>query len=122
MSEFSNEYGTHDVYSANYGEQNKTRSWSVAALVLSIVSILCCCVYWLGLFTGIFAVVCAIVSRRKLGYFDGLSVGAIIVAIFGIVFSAVTTYVNLVLLTDPEIMEMINEILREQGLEYPLVV
>ncbi|MBO5907551.1 MAG: hypothetical protein J6Q85_05330 [Clostridia bacterium] len=96
----------------------KTRAWSVAALVLSIISILCCCVYWLGLFAGVFAVVCAIVSRRVLGYFDGLSVAAIIVSIFGIVFSALMTYVVLVLMRDPEIIEILKTELEGAGIDY----
>ncbi len=122
MSEFQNSYDNRqDGYNPS-PQIHKTRAWSVAALVLSIISILCCCVYWLGLFTGVCAVVCAIVSRRTLGYFDGLSVGAIIVSIFGIVFSAVMTYIVLVVMSDPEFIEMLTEELRKQGIEYPGIV
>ena len=32
-----------DVYKTVVEDKNKTRAWSVAALVLGIVSIFCCC-------------------------------------------------------------------------------
>ncbi len=122
MSKFSNEYGGAEEAFDIAPEQSKTRAWSVAALVLAVISILCCCVYWLGLFSGACAVACAIVSRRKLGYFDGLSVGAIIVAIFGIVFSAVMTYVNVVVMNDPEFIRLLTEELKKLGVDYPGLV
>jgi hypothetical protein len=89
-------------------EVHKTRAWSVAALVLSIISVLCCCVYWLGLVCGIFSIVCVIVSRKTLGYFDGLSVASIIVSIFGIVFSSVMIYVVYGVMSDPKFQELMK--------------
>ena len=122
MSEQQNNYESLEGDFNPASAVQKTRAWSVAALVLSIASILCCCVYWLGLLTGIFAVVCAIVSRRVLGYFDGISVAAIIVSIFGIVFSAVMTYFMLVIMSDPEFLEMLKIELESQGIDYSIIV
>ena len=115
--EQQNSYGTLEGAQNTESAVYKTRGWSVAALVLSIISVLCCCVYWLGLFTGAFAIVCAVISRKTLGYFDGLSVAAIIVSIFGVVFSAVMTYITLVVMSDPEFIDMLKRELESQGVD-----
>ena len=64
----------------------KTMGWSVAALVLGIVSVVCCCFGWASLILGVLAIVFAVISRRSLGYFDGMSIAGLILGIFGIVF------------------------------------
>ncbi len=68
------------------GGRRGTKAWSVAALILSILSLLCCCFDWLGLGLGILAIVFSIVSRGSLGYFDGMAVAALVVGIIGAVF------------------------------------
>ena len=64
----------------------KTMAYSVISLVLSLMSVVCCCT---GIFSLIFAVVSivfAIVSRKHLGYFDTMSIVGLVVAIVGAVF------------------------------------
>ena len=100
----------------------KTRAWSVVALVLSVLSILLCLVYWLGLFAGVFAVVCAIVSRRVLGYFDRISVAAIIISVFGIVFSAVVTYFTLLFINNPEFARILRLELESVGIDFSALI
>ena len=64
----------------------KSRAWSFAAIAVAVASVVCCCLPWFGLVSGILAVVFAVVSRKSIGYFDNLAVAALIVGIFGIVF------------------------------------
>ena len=66
----------------------KTKGWSVASMVLGILSVVCCCLGWSGILMGAGAIILAIVSRRNLGYFDGMTIAGLILGIFGFVFGA----------------------------------
>ena len=68
-------------------DKQHRRTWSVISLALSILSVLLTYFSWVGLVLALASVVCAIVSRKNLGYFDKLSLGSIIVSIFGIMFA-----------------------------------
>ena len=65
---------------------NKSRAWSVASFAVALASVLCCCLSWFGLVTGVLAIVFAVVSRKTIGYFDGLAIAGLIIGIFGLVF------------------------------------
>ncbi len=69
----------------------KTKGWSVASLVIGIFSAVCCCFGWSGLVLGALAVVFAVLSRRRLGYFDGMSIAGLVLGIFGFVIGAILT-------------------------------
>ena len=86
MSELNNDVNSSEEVYIPAGGKRATRAWSVAALVLSILSLLCCCFNWLGLGLGILAIIFSVVSRKSLGYFDGLAVAALVVGIIGTVF------------------------------------
>lgn len=86
----------------------KSRGFSVASLVLGIFSTVCCCFGWGVLVMGIMAVVFAIISRKTLGYFDGLSIAGLILGIFGAVFGIFSIY-----LTYGPMADMLEEILKE---------
>lgn len=75
------------IYKTVMEMKNQSRAWSVASLVVSIVSLLCCCLGWPGIVLGALAIVFSVLSRRNIGYFDGLSIAGLIVGIFGVVFS-----------------------------------
>lgn len=90
-------------------EKNNRRGWSVAALIFSVASVLCCCLPALGIALGAFALIFVIISRINLGYFDKISIGALIMGIFGIAFGIST----LIALSNPELNKMIEEILKE---------
>ena len=68
----------------------KTRGWSVASLVLSIISVVCCCLPVLSIVVGALSILFAIISRINLGYFDGLAIAGIVVGIFGLVIGVFT--------------------------------
>ena len=85
----NNEYGkdSGDVRD-NRIPAEKSRLWSVLALIAAVLSILLC--YFApvpGIVLGALAIALCIVSRLRIGYFDGFSIAALICAIFGIVFS-----------------------------------
>ncbi len=91
-------------------DKQHSRAWSVASLTVSIVSLICCCfVSWLGIVLSALAIVFAIISRRNIGYFDGLSLAGLIVGIFGIVFGVASIILAFVL----EQSGFYDEILKE---------
>ena len=95
----------------------KSRVWSVVAIVFGILSILCCCMNYIGIIVGALSIVFAIISRKKLGYFDTTSIVAIIVAIFGIVLSLAVIIVSVVVVNSPEYIEMIQELESLYGMD-----
>lgn len=73
----------------------RTMIYSVLSLILGIASfILCCCGGWFGLGLGVLAIVFSIVSRRHLGYFDGMSIAGLVLGICGTVFGLVVVALN----------------------------
>lgn len=81
----------------------KTKGWAVASMVLGILSVVCCCFGWSGILMGAGAIILAIVSRRNLGYFDGMTIAGLILGIFGFVFGATVLIYTLTL--PPEFWE-----------------
>ena len=63
------------------------RTVSVISLVLAVLSVILFRVPWVSLIFGLLSVGGAAFSRNNLGYFDKLSIAAIIVGIFGVVFA-----------------------------------
>ncbi len=86
--------GSSRAYRRVYEEQTasvpfdkpKTMAYSVVALVLSILSVVCCCSGFVSAVFGVVAIVFAIVSRVHLGYFDSMSIVGLILGIIGVVF------------------------------------
>lgn len=93
MSEKESKNASSDEVYVPASGKRATRAWSVAALVLSIISLLCCCFGWLGLGLGILAIVFSVVSRKSLGYFDSMAVAALVVGIIGAVFGLSTVII-----------------------------
>lgn len=96
MSEY-NEFENNDFKSENNEFENggarnfgkpKNMGWSVVSLVSGIISVICCCLGVTGIFLGAVAIVSSILSRKSLGYFDGMSIAGLILGIFGVVFGA----------------------------------
>ena len=75
------------VYKNVIKNKEQRRTWSVGALALSILSVSLSFLPWLGLVLGLASVGAGVISRKNLGYFDKLTLAALIVAIFGVVFS-----------------------------------
>ena len=75
------------VYKNVMQDKQQKRTWSVISLALAILSILLVYFSWVGLILSLAAVVCAVISRKNLEYFDKPSLFGLIIAIFGVVFS-----------------------------------
>ena len=100
----------------NYSEQDyafqtlmrngrpKTFGWSVASLVMGLLSVVCCYLGWSGIIFGIAAFLLSLLSRKKLGYFDGMSIAGLILGIFGFVFG-VSILISVNFLITEEMME-----------------
>ena len=82
------EYASDDEY-YTLGADRASRSllFSVLSLVLAVFSILVFSFYYISIPISIGAVVCSIVARKRLGYFDNVAILGLIFAIFGFVFS-----------------------------------
>ena len=121
-SEFENGGQDQNESAQNsYGEQDyafqtllrngrpKTLGFSVASLVVGIMSVVCCFLGWSGIVLGIGAIVFSLISRKQLGYFDGMSVAGLILGIFGFVFGVSILIAVNFLITE----EMIEEFWQE---------
>ena len=89
----------------------KNMGFSVASLALGILSVVCCCLGYGGAILGALAVAFSIISKKRLGYFDGMSIAGLVLGIFGFVFS-----VSLIIITysmPPEFWEEYQKILDE---------
>ena len=75
------------IYKKVIKNKEQRRTWSVGALALAILSVSLSFFPWVGLILGLASAGAGIISRKNLGYFDKLSLAALIVAIFGVVFS-----------------------------------
>lgn len=89
--------------------KKKTLAFSIVSLVTGILSILCCCFTFIGLPLGIIAIVFSVVSRKKLGYFDGMAVAGLVLGIFGAVIGTVVFIISLT----PLVENTLNEITKE---------
>ena len=88
-----NEQNGYENYNEDYAYNTvmsngkpKTRLWSVLSLVLGILSVVCCCIGWTGIVYGALSIIFAVISRNRLGYFDGMAIAGLVLAVFGMVF------------------------------------
>lgn len=88
--------------------KGKRRSWSVAALVFGILSIIFSTSVIIGIVIGLIAIGLAVVSRIKLGYFDRLSILALVFGVFGLGVCTLLTMIALI----PPLNDFVNELLR----------
>lgn len=90
MSEENKKEEINEEKSFDFGdilEKNKnSRVWSVAAVIAGALSILLFRISVIGMILALVSVCLAVVSRKILGYFDGIAIAGLIVGIFGIVF------------------------------------
>ena len=81
---FQNE--TDYSYKSVMEVKSKNRGFAIASMILGIISIVCCCVYYIGLVAAVLAIVFAVISRVRMGYFDGFAIAGLITGIIGAVF------------------------------------
>lgn len=107
--ESNNEYAFQSIMRNG---KPKNIGFSVASLVVGIISVVCCCFGWTFIM-GILAIVFAVISRKNLGYFDGLSIAGLILGIFGVVFGVAIVIANYCLVTDPNMDSFLEEFWKE---------
>ena len=86
---FNNQGEPNYAYRTVMNPRPKTMAWSVVSLIFGIIATVCCCFGWSGMVLGVISVVAAVISRKKLGYFDGLSIAGLVLGIFGFCIGAV---------------------------------
>ena len=64
----------------------RSRGWSLAAVIIGILSVLLSAIPFVGPILGLVAVLTSVISRRHLGYFDGVAIAGIILGAIGFVF------------------------------------
>ena len=111
--------GEEYLYKKVMLDKRTSRAWSVASITLSVVSLLCCClVDWLGILLSALAILFAIISRKNIGYFDGLSLAGLIVGIFGVVFGIASIIMGQLMVNSEYFKEFLKEyedLLNENG-------
>ena len=91
--------------------KRKSRSWSVASFTVSVASLICCCfVSWVGVVLSTLAITFAIISRKNIGYFDGLSLAGLIIGIFGAVFGVASIIFGYIIESSGVLDEYIKEL------------
>ena len=91
--------------------RRKTYSWSLAAMVSGIISVVCCFTGYAGLIFGVLAIVFAIISRKNLGYFDGMATSGLVLGIIGFVLGLALIIASYTM--DEELKKYIEEYLEE---------
>ena len=108
---------TDNVYSI-YTEKGKPKKmgWSVASMIMGILSLTFTSFGWVALILGVLAVIFSVIARVKLGYFNGFAIAGLITGIFGTVFGIAAILIEIFA---PQIMEKISELLGEMSDELP---
>ena len=99
-----------DVYKDVMELKSKSRLWSVIAISLGVLSVCLCFVFWLGLIFGVAAIIATVISRINIGYFDRISVAALIISIFGSVFSLIFMIGTIIVASDPALAEAFSKL------------
>ena len=98
--------------------RRKTYGWSVASMVCGIISVICCCTGYAGVIFGILAIVFAIISRKILGYFDGMAIAGLVLGIIGTVLGA-TLLVATYSIDDADMQKFLDEYMEEYYQQFP---
>lgn len=91
--------------------RRKTYGWSLASMISGILSVICCCTGYAGIVFGVLAIIFAVISRRNLGYFDGMSVAGLVLGIIGFVLGIAVIVATYTL--DDEFFEEYNKYLED---------
>ena len=75
--------------------QSASMIWSILSVVCSVLSLALCSMFYLSIPVAILAVGFALLSRKKLGFFDKKSIFGLIIGIFGIVFGVFSMILDL---------------------------
>ncbi len=82
-----------------------SRGFSIAALLLGIFGLLCCCTGPFGALLGILAIVFACISRKQIGSFDGMAMAGLILGAIATALGAYMIVEVVIMMSDPIVME-----------------
>ena len=112
----------YTVINEQFAAENKRKNgFSIAALVLGIVSIVCCCISYLGLVCAALAIVFAILDKKQNAGMNGMALAGLICGIIGAVIAVYTIVdgiLNPVELDEAfwdEYFKMLEELMNSQG-------
>ena len=77
------EYAYKNVITKN----SNTRLFSLISVFFAAFSVILSFVPWVGFIFGLISIAFSLISRKKLGYFEGFALVGLIIGIFGFVFS-----------------------------------
>lgn len=94
-------------YDYLYGEEKKPwGGFAIASLVLGIISLLCCCLWYISLACGALSVVFAIIQKKRAGDMGGMALAGMVCGIVGAVIAILIFGYSLTLtLTNPDWIE-----------------
>ena len=106
---------TEYAYKTVMDVKEKSRIFSVISAACAAVSVVFCCTPWSALAFGVIAIVFAIVSRNRIGYFDTLGLVGLVVGIFGTVFG-ITGFILTYLIENTDIFaDILKELEQSSG-------
>ena len=98
-----NDYSYHAVMDV----KSKNRGFAISSMILGILSIVCCCYFYVGMAAAVLAIIFSVISRIKMGYFDGFAVAGLVTGIIGLVFGIAMIVVEILF------VEVINVYIQE---------
>lgn len=101
-----------------YTEKGKPKKmgWSIASMILGILSLILTSFGWVALILGVLAIIFSVIARAKLGYFNGFAIAGLITGIFGTVFGIAAIVIEIFA---PQILERLAELLGDMSDELP---
>lgn len=84
-----------EYYELPDSPEARRRGWSVISFFAGILSVLLCPIYVLGFAFAVLSVVGALISRKRLGYFDTLALSGMLIGIVGSVFCIFSLVVDI---------------------------
>ena len=102
------------------------KGFSIAAMILGIFSVVCCCLTPVSLICSILAIVFSILGRLRSGYFNGMAMAGLVCGIIAFVlgaYSIISSLLNPVQI-DKEWMEqyfaMLEELIKQANGDAPV--
>ena len=94
-------------------EQKRKNGFSIASLVLGILSIACCCFNYIPLILGILSVIFAIIDKKNNATMNGMAIAGLICGIVSIVLALISIVSSLLFPVDEEFMQEYMQFLEE---------
>ena len=91
---------TEEYYELPLSLSARKRFFSLASLVLGLLSILLCFFYYASIPLAVCAIICAFLSRKNFGFFDQITIVGIILSLVGAVFGVCVLALDLIGILD----------------------